>query len=94
MREQLASAGIDVADIRRLVITHMHHDHYGLAAKLKNASGAEVLLHERDWSIVQPYLDDLQGTMLGIRRWIGTAGISRRRRPTCGCPARPSARSC
>ena len=38
----LRSAGVSFADIRRLVITHGHIDHFGLAATVAAAGGAEV----------------------------------------------------
>jgi glyoxylase-like metal-dependent hydrolase (beta-lactamase superfamily II) len=39
----LAAHGLGVADVRRILLTHGHHDHYGLAAKIADASGAEIL---------------------------------------------------
>ncbi len=41
----LAGCGYRVADLRRIIITHAHADHCGLAAELVRASGAEVLSH-------------------------------------------------
>ncbi len=39
----LALHGLAVADVKRILLTHGHHDHYGLAAKVADASGAEIL---------------------------------------------------
>ena len=50
----LAGLGYDVSDVRRIVITHSHVDHYGLAHRIAAASGAEVLAH----SLAQPILED------------------------------------
>ncbi len=41
----LARHGCRPADLERVVITHAHVDHYGLAADLVAASGAEVVSH-------------------------------------------------
>jgi glyoxylase-like metal-dependent hydrolase (beta-lactamase superfamily II) len=41
----LASLGYRVTDIRRLVITHHHGDHKGLAHRIVEESGAEVWAH-------------------------------------------------
>jgi glyoxylase-like metal-dependent hydrolase (beta-lactamase superfamily II) len=41
----LAGRGYGAADVRRVVLTHAHADHCGLAAELARASGAEVLTH-------------------------------------------------
>ncbi len=48
LREGLRRAGIRVSDIRRIVLTHAHEDHCGLARSLRDeAKDAEVLVH--DW---------------------------------------------
>ena len=48
LREGLRHAGFRVSDIRRIVLTHAHEDHCGLARSLRDeAKDAEVLIH--DW---------------------------------------------
>src|ERR1041385_6398530 len=41
----LASRGYKIADIQRLLITHHHTDHLGLAERIVAESGAEVWAH-------------------------------------------------
>ncbi len=41
-------AGIAPRHIKRVLLTHGHHDHSGLAARLATATGAEVWMHARD----------------------------------------------
>ncbi len=46
LREQLKRNGIDFADIRRIVLTHSHEDHCGLAKQIRDeAKNAEILVH-------------------------------------------------
>jgi glyoxylase-like metal-dependent hydrolase (beta-lactamase superfamily II) len=45
----LARLGYAVADLERIVVTHAHADHFGLAADLKAGSGAEVVTHP--WNV-------------------------------------------
>src|SRR5919199_960146 len=46
LREGLRRARFRVADIRRIVLTHAHEDHCGLAKSLRDeAKDAEVLVH-------------------------------------------------
>src|SRR5712692_6157002 len=46
LRAGLKEAGFRVADLRRIVLTHAHEDHFGLARALRDeASDAEVLVH-------------------------------------------------
>lgn len=48
LREGLRRVGIRVSDIRRIVLTHAHEDHCGLARSLRDeAKDAEVFVH--DW---------------------------------------------
>lgn len=44
----LASLGRRVADIRHIVVTHAHPDHVGAADALRRATGARLLMHERE----------------------------------------------
>lgn len=45
-----ALAGVDrsIADIRHIVVTHAHPDHIGAADALRRASGAQLMMHERE----------------------------------------------
>jgi glyoxylase-like metal-dependent hydrolase (beta-lactamase superfamily II) len=46
LRTGLRSAGLAVSDIRRIVLTHAHEDHCGLARSLRDeAKDAEVFVH-------------------------------------------------
>src|SRR5262245_64344513 len=48
LRSGLRAAGFRVSDIRRIVLTHAHEDHCGLAKSLRDeAKNAEVFVH--DW---------------------------------------------
>src|SRR5688572_19834437 len=48
LREKLRQNGIDFADVRRIVLTHAHEDHCGLAKQIRDeAKNAEILVH--DW---------------------------------------------
>jgi glyoxylase-like metal-dependent hydrolase (beta-lactamase superfamily II) len=51
----LAMLGHRLADVRRVLITHHHFDHYGLAGTLLRAGVPELLMHARDWERVQSF---------------------------------------
>ncbi len=44
LRDALAEAGLEVKDLRRAFITHLHPDHLGMAGMLES-EGVEVLMH-------------------------------------------------
>src|SRR5215475_15687812 len=47
LRDGLRQHGFRVSDIRRIVLTHAHEDHCGLARSVRDeAKDAEVLVHE------------------------------------------------
>ena len=41
----LEGAGYALRDVSRIVVTHAHIDHYGLAGRLMELTGAELLMH-------------------------------------------------
>jgi glyoxylase-like metal-dependent hydrolase (beta-lactamase superfamily II) len=48
----LAQAGFGVTDVRAALITHIHPDHYGLAGRVRQVSGAWVALHPADAALL------------------------------------------
>ncbi len=55
-RTQLAAAfddrGLSFADVDRIVCSHWHHDHTGLAGEIQAESGADVSVHAADAALV------------------------------------------
>jgi glyoxylase-like metal-dependent hydrolase (beta-lactamase superfamily II) len=49
----LATAGYGMADVRGVMVTHIHPDHYGLAGRVREASGAWISLHPADARLIQ-----------------------------------------
>ena len=48
----MAVAGYTPADVQAILITHIHPDHYGLAGRLREASGGWVALHPADAALI------------------------------------------
>ena len=48
LRAGLASLGYKLSDIKRIIISHAHADHYGLARVIIEESGATAYIHEWD----------------------------------------------
>jgi glyoxylase-like metal-dependent hydrolase (beta-lactamase superfamily II) len=68
--------GDDIADVlaiiqkhnlkvKQIVITHAHIDHVGGAMKLRQATGAPILLNENDYALLK--MLDVQAAWLGMR---------------------------
>ena len=64
----LGKAGYKIGDVKSVLVTHIHPDHYGLAGRVREASGAWIALHPADAEILpQRYMqmDDLLTRMRG-----------------------------
>ena len=55
LKEQLKEVRLAPADIERIVLTHGHVDHHGLAETVRKESDAEVLAPEADRAMVEDY---------------------------------------
>ncbi len=53
LRDGLAVAGMDVAEVSGVVVTHFHPDHAGLAGQVRQESGAWIAMHEADAALVE-----------------------------------------
>jgi len=49
LRQQLHQFGFAVKDIQRVILTHTHEDHCGLAGTIQRESGARVYVHEWEY---------------------------------------------
>ncbi|HET7589911.1 MAG TPA: MBL fold metallo-hydrolase [Solirubrobacterales bacterium] len=58
----LAQAGFGVEDVRLVVCTHSHTDHYGLGGAIVAAAGCELWMHPR-WEHVRLLADDPQAAL-------------------------------
>ena len=54
--DNIRKAGFDPQNIKFILITHGHLDHFGGAAKIQALSGARVAMLEEDWQLVGPAL--------------------------------------
>jgi glyoxylase-like metal-dependent hydrolase (beta-lactamase superfamily II) len=51
LRAGLDSIGAEMADVRGVLVTHMHFDHVGLAGRVRQASGAWIAMHPADQAV-------------------------------------------
>jgi glyoxylase-like metal-dependent hydrolase (beta-lactamase superfamily II) len=70
--EGLGSIGHTTADVRAVLVTHAHADHYGLAPRLRAESGAWIGLHRADASMLRPL--DPQGFVDLSAQWLVERG--------------------
>ncbi|WP_250562297.1 MBL fold metallo-hydrolase [Sphaerisporangium fuscum] len=58
LQDGLAVAGYAMSDVRAVLVTHIHPDHYGLAGRVREASGAWIGLHPADAALLHGRYDD------------------------------------
>jgi glyoxylase-like metal-dependent hydrolase (beta-lactamase superfamily II) len=58
LSDGLRQAGADIADVRGVLVTHIHPDHYGLAGRVRDASGGWVALHPADAALIVDRYED------------------------------------
>ncbi len=66
-----------LADVRRIIITHGHIDHFGgLACLHQHAPRAEIAIHELDVRILTAFDERVAVAKKAIRRFLQEAGVS------------------
>jgi glyoxylase-like metal-dependent hydrolase (beta-lactamase superfamily II) len=58
LKSGLEEVGCDVADVQGVMVTHIHPDHYGLAGRIREASGAWISLHPADAELIHDRYDE------------------------------------
>jgi len=53
LEDSVRELGYGIGDIRRILITHGHVDHYGQARKVSAVSGAEIHIHRKEYQRIQ-----------------------------------------
>ena len=48
LQSQLAEIGAGFGNLKQIIVTHVHPDHFGMAGRLREASGAQIVVHEAD----------------------------------------------
>jgi glyoxylase-like metal-dependent hydrolase (beta-lactamase superfamily II) len=65
-------AGCEVSEVQGVMVTHIHPDHYGLAGRIRDASGAWISLHPADAELIHDRYDEpddlLQRVAVALRR--------------------------
>lgn len=53
--DSIKKAGFDLRDIKYVLITHGHLDHFGGVARIQELSGARVAALEEDWQMIEQF---------------------------------------
>ena len=75
LEKQLHEIGADIREISRILVTHIHPDHYGGAGRIKRFSGSEILLHEIEKGFIEPRYVTMDELLGQTDHWLGINGV-------------------
>jgi glyoxylase-like metal-dependent hydrolase (beta-lactamase superfamily II) len=58
--QSMRACGLEPGDVSRLVVTHPHVDHYGMAGKFVSETGADLMMHEQSRHDLDAYRDPVE----------------------------------
>jgi len=71
----LNEIGAKIESISRVLATHSHGDHYGLADRIKQLSEAQIFLHDKDINSFNPEGLDMDVIAQRMQQWHYSTGI-------------------
>jgi glyoxylase-like metal-dependent hydrolase (beta-lactamase superfamily II) len=74
LSEGLTQAGTSISDVQGVLVTHIHPDHYGLAGRVREASGAWIALHPADAALIEDRYDDPTELLVRVRTMLRRIG--------------------
>ncbi len=77
----LTTAGGSISDVRAVLVTHIHPDHYGLAGRVREASGAWIGLHPADAVMLRARYTDTDRLVESMVRLLAESGVPPEKRP-------------
>lgn len=75
LERQLDETGVGFEEICQIVITHFHPDHYGLAGRLKELSGASVALHQVEKDFINARYVSMDNLLGEMSDWLRLNGV-------------------
>jgi glyoxylase-like metal-dependent hydrolase (beta-lactamase superfamily II) len=72
----LLKNGIGFQEIKQILITHVHPDHYGMAGHIKQLSGAKIIMHQIEKDYIRPRYIDMNELLALTDRQLSDNGVS------------------
>jgi len=71
----LTAAGGSISDVAAVLVTHIHPDHYGLAGRVREASGAWIGLHPHDAVMLESRYGDTDALLEDMFHFLTDSGV-------------------
>jgi len=75
LEQQLDDAGVGFKNLKTLLVTHVHPDHYGLAGQVKERSGATVVIHQRERDLIRSRYRNPEQLLATMGDWLIMHGV-------------------
>lgn len=75
LNQQLSAMKVRVERISRILITHIHPDHFGLAGELRERSGAELVIHRLEVALMEPRYARAEDLVHDVGKWLSMNGV-------------------
>ena len=75
LSDGLATAGGSITDVQAVLVTHIHPDHYGLAGRVREASGSWIGLHPADAVMLESRYGNTDQLVEDMGRLMTDAGV-------------------
>jgi glyoxylase-like metal-dependent hydrolase (beta-lactamase superfamily II) len=77
LEQQLNDAGVGYGKLKTLLVTHIHPDHYGLAGRVKERSGATIIIHQRERDMIRSRYNNPEQLLATMGDWLTMHGVPR-----------------
>ena len=78
LHNYLLKIGAGFEDIKQIVVTHIHPDHYGMAGRIKKLSGATIAMHSIEKGFIGPRYISMNELLIQTDRLLIACGVPRK----------------
>jgi glyoxylase-like metal-dependent hydrolase (beta-lactamase superfamily II) len=73
--QRLSSLEVPIERINRILITHIHPDHFGLAGELRERAHAQLVIHRLEVSLMEPRYARAEDLVHDVAEWLHRNGV-------------------
>ena len=81
LEAELDEVSVSFDEIKRLLVTHVHPDHYGLAGRIKEICGAEIIIHQRERDFIRSRYRQPEQLLERMATWLTENGVPKDEMP-------------